>query len=189
MTFNTVYQKLTGDPNDLVGAFAYIIYKQQKVDFCKSSPNGTPSPEELKQFHAIASLDTSIAAYRAQGEAMAQAFLNASLDELVERTELDTRQDTLYKYIGTVEAGLDGKLQALSDSLQAKRTIAGWARDVSGNLLVNLATILVIGSLVFGYKFLGELQQNTEKKAGIASPNSQDNSPTSSISPVNVTPQ
>ena len=167
MAYNTIYEKLTANPDDPVGAFAYIIYKQQKVDFYKSFAGRAPTPEEINNFHAIASLDTSIAAYRAQGEAMAQAFLNASLDELVERTEADTRQDTLYKHIETVSSGLTAKLGAINDSLQAKRTFLGWARDVGGNLLVNLVTIFVIGAFVLGYKFMGELQQNAEKKAGL----------------------
>ncbi|WP_198116427.1 hypothetical protein [Massilia rhizosphaerae] len=169
MAYNTIYEKLTANPDDLIGAFAYIIYKQQKVDFYKSFAGRTPTPDEVKNFHAIASLDTSIAAYRAQGEAMAQAFLNASLDELVERTEADTRQDTLYKHIETVSSGLAAKLGVINDSLQAKRTVGGWARDVGGNLLVNLVTIFVIGAFVLGYKFMGELQQNAEQKAGLNS--------------------
>lgn len=167
MAHNAIYEKLTADPDDLIGALAYIIYKQQKVDFSRSFPGRNPTKEELEGFHAIAMLDTSIAAYRLQGEAMAQAFLNASLDEVVERTEADTRQDTLYKYVGSVSAALETRLSALNDSLNAKRTVAGWARDVAGNLIVNLVTILVIGALVFGYKFIGELQQQTEHKAGL----------------------
>lgn len=159
MAYNTIYEKLTGDENDPVGAFAYIIYKQQKVDYCKSFQDRAPTKAELDSFHAIASLDTSIAAYRAQGAAKAQAFLNASLDQLVERTEAATRQDTLYQ-----------KMASISDSLNAKRTLGGWVRDISGNLLVNLVSIFVLGALVLGYKFSGELQQGAEKSSGIVSP-------------------
>lgn len=65
MAYNTIYEKLIGNQDDPVGAFAYIIYKQQKVDYCKSFLGRAPTKEELDSFHAIASLDTSIAAYRA----------------------------------------------------------------------------------------------------------------------------
>lgn len=169
MPYNTIYEKLTADPNDLVGALAYIIYKQQKVEFCKATSGGNPSREEIERFHVIAALDASIAAYRSQAEAMAQAFLNEGLDDLVERTEAETRQDVLYTYIGTLNTGLQTQLSAVNETLAAKRTWVGWLRDVSGNLIVNVVTILIIGALVLGYKFIGELQQRTETKAGLGS--------------------
>ena len=175
MAYNTIYEKLTADPNDLVGALAYIIYKQQKVEFCKITSGGNPSREEIERFHAIASLDASIAAYRSQAEAMAQAFLNEGLDDLVQRTEAETRQDVLYTYIGTTNSGVQAQLTAVNTALDAKRTLAGWARDVGGNLVVNVVTILVIGALVLGYKFIGEIQQRTEVKAGLGSGSTQSN--------------
>lgn len=98
---------------------------------------------------------------------MAQAFLNDALDDLVERTEEDTRQDVLYKYIESVNTGLQTQLTLVNDALAAKRTWLGWVRDVGGNLVVNVVTILVIGAFVLGYKFMGELQQQTETKAGL----------------------
>lgn len=170
MAHNTIYEKLTADPNDLVGALAYITYKQQKVEFCKTTSGGNPSREgEVERFHAIATLDASIAAYRSQAEAMAQAFLNEGLDDLVQRTEAETRQDVLYQYIGTINSGLQSQLTTLNEALAAKRTLLGWLRDVGGNLIVNVVTILVIGALVLGYKFIGDFQHRTEVKAGIGS--------------------
>jgi hypothetical protein len=173
MAYNTIYEKLTADPNDLVGALAYIIYKQQKVEFCKATSAGNPSREEIERFHAIASLDASIAAYRSQAEAMAQAFLNEGLDDLVQRTEAETRTDVLYTYIGNVNTGLQSQLTTVNEILAAKRTWLGWIRDVGGNLIVNVVTILVIGALVIGYKFVAELQQSTESRAGMSSTSSQ----------------
>ena len=167
MAYNTIYERLTADPNDLVGALAYISYKQQKVEFCKATSGGSPSREEIERFHAIASLDTSIAAYRSQAEAMAQAFLNESLDDLAHRAETETRQDVLYRYIATVNADLQSQLTTINQALAAKRTWLGWLRDVGGNLIVNVVTILVIGALVLGYKFIGEVQQHAEIKAGV----------------------
>lgn len=172
MAYNSIYEKLTADPNDLVGALAYIIYKQQKVEFCKTTSSGSPSREEIERFHAIASLDASIAAYRSQAEAMAQSFLNAGLDDLVQRTEAETREDVLYRHITTVNAGLQSQFASVNKILSAKRTWLGWLRDVGGNLVVNVVTILVIGALVLSYKFIGEVQQRTETKAGIAPTNS-----------------
>lgn len=179
----SIYESLIAHPDDVIGAFAYIIYKRQKIDFCRSFPSGTPSRDELERFDVIAALDTSIASYRAGGEEMAQAFLVASLDRVVGRVEADTRQSVLYKYIGGVNAGLEGKLAVISDTLLAKRTWRGWVRDVGANLLLNLITILVIGTLVFGYRMLGELQKEAEKKTGLAPASAQGSAPARSTGP------
>lgn len=167
MAYNNIYEKLTADPDDLVGALAYIIYKQQKVEFCKNTSSGNPSRTEIEQFHAIASMETSLAAYRSQAEALAQAFLNAGLDDLVQRTEDETRRDVLYKHMLNLNSGLQSQLNTINQTLAGKRTVVGWLRDVGGNLIVNVLTILVIGAAVLGYNTLGKVQQRTEKEVGL----------------------
>ena len=141
-TRNAIYETLIADLHDPVDVFAYIIYKQNKADFCRSFGADGPSAEALRQFPAIASLDTSIEAYRAKGAAMAQNFLNEGLDRLV-RSSVDR-------------------------SLHARRTFGGWVRDVGGNLLVNLVTIAVIGSLVIGYQYSSRFQQGAAPAAATA---------------------
>ena len=42
MTYSSVYQRLTADPSDAIGVFAYVIYKQQKMEFCKSFGSREP---------------------------------------------------------------------------------------------------------------------------------------------------
>lgn len=183
MAYSTIYETLTADPNDLVGALAYIIYKKHKVEFCKSKPGG-PSDADLDSFHAVASLQTSIDSYRSQAEALASNFLTVALDEIAERTENETRQDILYKHVETahsglqtqlttVTTGLQRQLTSINDTLGAKRTAMGWVRDVGGNLAVNLVTILAIGVVVLGYKFLSDFQQSTEQKVGLSPPADQ----------------
>lgn len=170
VAYNTIYETLTADPNDLVGALAYIIYKKQKVEFCKNHPGGAPGRPELDNFHHIASLQTSIDSYRAQAEALAQAFLTVALDDLADRTENETRQDVLSKQITTVNTGLQTQLNTISANLDAKRTLVGWGRDVGGNLVVNLLTIIIIGAIVVGYRSWADIQQGTEAKVGLSSP-------------------
>lgn len=169
MAYNAIYEKLAGDQSDLIGALAYMIYKQQKVDFCKSLGDREASREELYSFHAVAALDTSLAAYRRQGATLAQAFLESSLDELVARTEAATRKDALSRQIDSVQNGLSARLAAISNGLDAKRSFAGWVRDISANLLVNLLSIFVLGALLLGYRFSGDLQLGAEKTAGLGS--------------------
>lgn len=167
MALHSIYQRLTSDPNDAIGFFAYIVYKRQKLEFCRSFGGRELTKEELANFHAVAMLDTSIEIYRARGETMMRAFLNLGLDELVENTEAVTRQRVLYQMIESGNVALEGKIAAVSKSLSEKRTMAGWFRDVTGNLLVNLVSIFVLGALLLGYRFSAELQQGAERKAGV----------------------
>ncbi len=97
-----------------------------------------------------------------------RTFLNAGLDEFVDSTEAATRQRVLYRKIESDNTVLEDKLAAISDTLRAKRTVTGWLRDVSGNLLVNLVSIFVLGALVLGYRFSAELQQGAERRAGVS---------------------
>jgi hypothetical protein len=177
-SYNTIYEKLTANPNDLVGALAYIIYKKQKVEFCKNHPTGAPDRAELDNFHRIASLQTSVDSYRAQAEALAQAFLTVALDDLADRTETETRQDVLSKQLTTVTTGLQTQLNTVNTGLQtqlntinsvldAKRSWVGWGRDVGGNLVVNLLTIVIIGAIVIGYRSWADIQQGAEARVGI----------------------
>lgn len=164
---NSVYETLTAGLRDPVGIFAYIICKQNKVDFCKSFGEAGPSAEDLRQFYAIASLDTSIKAYRAQGAAMAQIFFNEGLDELVIGTEKRTRDDVVIRRIEVVNQDLGSRIDSIDRSMHARRTFSGWIRDVGGNLLVNLVTIAVIGALVIGYQYSGRFQQGAAPAAAV----------------------
>jgi len=167
VTYSSVYQRLTADPSDAIGVFAYIIYKQQKIEFCKSFGGRELTAEELDSFNAIASLDASISVYRARGETLMRFFVSAGLDELVDSVEASARQGVLYRKIESGNVDLQEKLAGMSETLRAKRTIIGWVRDVSGNLIVNLVSIFVLGALLLGYRFSAELQQDAERKAGV----------------------
>lgn len=167
MTDNTVFQRLTADPNDAAGAFAYIAYKRQKLEFCKAFGDREPTREELAGFHTVAFLDTSIQAYRSQGQAIAESFFKASLDELAANAMAATFQHTLYRKIESGNVALGERLAAIAASLGEKRTLLGWLRDVSGNLMVNVVSIFVIGAVLLGYRFSAELQQGAERRAGV----------------------
>lgn len=189
MTYSSVYQRLIADPSDAIGVFAYIIYKQQKIEFCKSFGGRELTKEELDSFNAIASLDTSISVYRARGETLMRVFINAGLDELVDSVEASTRQGVLYRRIESGNVDLQEKLAGISETLRAKRTVIGWVRDVSGNLIVNLVSIFVLGALLLGYRFSAELQQGAERRAGVSDTSaSQSQTVTDPAYPSPVTP-
>lgn len=74
----------------------------------------------------------------------------------------------LYTHISTVSTGLKSQLDGVTKTLEGNRTFWGWARDVTGNLVVNVVTIFVVGAIVLGYKFLSDAQPKVEHKAGLS---------------------
>ena len=122
----------------------------------------------MDSFHVIASLNTSIAVRRARGETLMSFFISAGVEELVESIEATTRKGVLYRRIESGNVDLQEKLAAISGTLREKRTIIGWVRDVSGNLIVNLVSIFVLGALLLEYRFSAELQQGAERRAGVS---------------------
>lgn len=174
MARNGIYEKLTSDPGDLVGILAYIAYKQHKIEFCQITADGNPSSEQVEQFQAVAAMETSLAHYRTQAGAMVQVFISAGLNKIAEQAEAEAREDALFHHLRQVQANLSSELQTINASIVSKRTLLGWLRDVGANLLVNLVTILMIGTLVLGYQSYTRMQQDTESKVGLHTPDAED---------------
>lgn len=62
-SYNFIFEKLAGEPDDIVGLLAYGIYKREKIDFIrryKDKHGCGPSEEKLSEFHeeSIARLQT-----------------------------------------------------------------------------------------------------------------------------------
>lgn len=157
--YNWIYRQLVIDPNDAVGAFAYVLYKREKIEFIEATRTRhqrNPSPEELCAFHMQTCTRARLDSYRKNAELLAQAFLNAALKARIEQYEIDVRESVLSK-------GLD----AITAEMRAKKTWGQWARDVLGNLGLNVLTILVVGALLVGYQALGRFNASIEEAANL----------------------
>ncbi|QLA18951.1 hypothetical protein [Desulfolutivibrio sulfoxidireducens] len=79
--YNRIFEKLAGEPDDLIGLLAYGIYKREKIeyiqDFCGKNGRG-PTDEELSLFH-----DASLVRLE-QYHKLAEVDLTAFLDSLAE---------------------------------------------------------------------------------------------------------
>lgn len=87
--YNSIYDKLVEGEGDLVGAFAYCFYKEQKRAFCeqiRTDHAREPNQAELSTFYLTSCVPQSIAAYRDRGEKLVNAFLQTYLSEAPERS-------------------------------------------------------------------------------------------------------
>jgi hypothetical protein len=157
--YNWIYNQLVADSNDAVGAFAYLLYKREKIEFIEAircQRGREPSTEEMRAFHIQTCTQSRIESYRKNAELLVQAFLSAALKTRVAQYEVDVRESVLSK-------GLD----AIAAEMRAKKTWGQWARDVLGNLGLNVLTILVVGALLGGYHALNRFNANMEKAANV----------------------
>ena len=94
--------------------------------------------------------------YRQIGDAILKQYLEESLAEAHARLKEQFTQ-----------SAIGGQLGRLQTELEAKKTFAGWFKEVSANLTVNLMTLLVIASLVYGYRLLDGWMSGLSYNTGI----------------------
>ena len=160
-TYNWVYRQLVTDPNDAVGAFAYILYKQEKIAFIeaiKQSQGREPTLEELRTFHTQTCTQPRIDSYIKSAEQLASDFLNAGLKKHLEDFEEEIRDSVLSQ-----------KVDAINQELKARKSGWQWFADIGANLIVSVATILVIGALLGGYQALSRFNAILEQVLQLAS--------------------
>uniref|UniRef100_UPI002FDB15B2 hypothetical protein n=1 Tax=Rivihabitans pingtungensis TaxID=1054498 RepID=UPI002FDB15B2 len=106
-------------------------------------------------------------------------FLEIALAASLQQAETEIRQSTTLHMLESTKTDLTHVVQASqalltsrTDSilaeLQGKKTIGGWLREVGGNLLVSVLTIVVVGALYTGYQWLSVFNSNLEKHSGAA---------------------
>lgn len=156
-----VYTALVQNTDDFVGALAYSIYKQTKVEWViahKAEHGGAPpSPAEVAMFHAQNVLPVQLQGYRDRASALAAQFLAVATEEQVDQLTADTMHSALaekfeltHQGITTEIASLKTEIGSLRNELASKRTFTGLMSEVGVALLVNVLTILVIGLIAFG---------------------------------------
>lgn len=160
--YNWIYKELVDDPDDAVGAIAYVLYKRDKIAFIEatiSTHRRVPTPDELKVFHTQTCEPAQIKAYRAQAQQLAEVFLNSGLTQRMREFENEIR-----------ESVLNQNVSAVLSELKSKKSLIAWFGDIVGNLGVNMLTIIVIGALLGGYQALAKFNANVEKIANVPVP-------------------
>jgi len=81
-----VYDQLLKGPNDFIGALAYSLYKQTKVEWLLNlqASNGGQDPTlvESKMFHDFNVLPAQLQGYKDRATALAATFLNVATQAL-----------------------------------------------------------------------------------------------------------
>lgn len=183
--YNWIYKKLAPSPEDAVGAFAYMLYKEDKIAYIEDIFKATgknPTAEDLSAFHRTSCLPTVLEGYRERAQLLVNDFLQTALRDRIKEMEESVKNNAL----GT-------KFDGVVAQLNEKKTLAGWGRDVGTNIFVNFLTIVIIGAIILGYKSYSSWSAKTESFVGITQEEAkqQPNEPSGASapnSPQNISP-
>jgi len=182
---NRVYAKLVESADDALGALAYALYKQRKIDYITqytSDKGHAPSSADLEEFRRFSNLQETLQMYREQANLLLQGFMRDAMTDQLEcekdkllESQVSARLDQSEKQVLTkfeqLDTAVTSKLDQSSVSvraeieklLQARQSDSGWrglAKATGVNFLVNVLTVVVVGLAVLG---LGAMDNITAK--------------------------
>lgn len=79
--YNSVYDRLVEDENDILGQIAYAVYKSHKKTFIirkQKELGDTSVPKEVVDDYVLNQTDAMLEVYRSRAEKIARGFLDAS---------------------------------------------------------------------------------------------------------------
>lgn len=77
--YNYIYKTLVKGPDDMVGALAYALYKEEKLQFItdfEGQYKRLPTDAELAYFHQTSNLPARLASYQERAQGLLERFLN-----------------------------------------------------------------------------------------------------------------
>ncbi|EKU38130.1 MULTISPECIES: hypothetical protein [Acinetobacter] len=178
--YNWIYERLVADENDLIGAIAYILYKQHKIEFIKkieAEYSTSPTPDQWLEFHRTTCLESNIINYQKRAEDLVSQFLKNMLSEHVEHLEAQADQrmaarvelitGSLREKIAELENSINGNHILVQAEITNKKSILNRLGEAFLNILYGLAIIAIIGGVFNGYKWVSKMNSHAEKVSGI----------------------
>lgn len=148
--YNWVYTELVNGPNDVRGAWAYALYKQEKIafieDFLKNNDNRPPTDEDLLPFHRMTSLPGRLDSYREKADSLLEDFFDATLaNELAEYKE-EVRNDVLLNQMQLRDETIRKHME-LRDEAIRREIKPSFTRAVFQNVVAGIVTTM----MAFGF--------------------------------------
>lgn len=89
--YNYIYKTLVKGPDDIVGALAYALYKEEKLQFItdfEQTHKREPTDEELACFHQTSNLPARLTSYQDRAQGLLEDFMDDVLaTELIEQQQ------------------------------------------------------------------------------------------------------
>jgi hypothetical protein len=170
LSYNWIYKALVNGPNDVHGAVAYVLYKNEKIAYIEhftKEKGRQPDGNDLAEFHRMTNLPGRLESYREQADRLLEEFLEAMLAARVQVEQDAFRQSHVSTMIRDTEADIRAHIQSSESVIKAEvskvqraldggKGMTGWFKDLGSNLLVNLLTVVLIGLAVVGSAHLDD---------------------------------
>jgi len=157
-----MYELLVRSPDDVFAALAYATYKRHELETLAAISTATgsePTQRDIDAVYCATSAPKMLSLYEAHAETLVNDFVEEALQ--ARKSALESK---------FAETTVSQQLQLIQNELSKKRSWKGWAADVSGNLAVNFATILVIAGLLFGFRGLDQMLRDFAHNSGALAP-------------------
>lgn len=102
MGYNYIFKELVKGPNDVSGALAYVLYKNEKVAYIEKftkDQGHEPTEAELAEFHRMTNLPGRIEAYRTQAEDLLNTFMNNAVGAELRNYQQEIKDDAIVKAV------------------------------------------------------------------------------------------
>ena len=145
--YNLIYKKLTQGPDDVVGALAYALYKEEKIAYVqqfKTDRGSDPEDADLQEFHRMTNVPQRIDAYKQQAERLLQEFLDDALVLVLQERTLQMQQEFIGQQVTAITTQIDSKSGELYQAIAHKNRF--WS-GVLQNVVAGLVTTL----MAFGF--------------------------------------
>lgn len=103
--YNWVFKELVKDRDDVTGALAYVLYKQDKVAYIeqlvKERDGQQPTSDDLASFRRHTSLTPVLSGYRDRADVLLEEFLDNALKATLAAYQASIKDDAIVKAVAT----------------------------------------------------------------------------------------
>jgi hypothetical protein len=104
MAYNWIFKELVKGPDDVSGALAYVLYKNEKVAYIErftADQGRDPTEADLAEFHRMTNLPGRLDAYRSQADDLLETFLDNVLTTELLTYKQEVKDDATVKAVKT----------------------------------------------------------------------------------------
>ncbi|MBX9835203.1 MAG: hypothetical protein K2X65_03415 [Burkholderiaceae bacterium] len=145
--YNFIYKKLVQGPDDVVGALAYALYKEEKIAYViefQADRQRAPEDADLQEFHRMTNVPQRIEAYKQQAERLLQEFLDDALVLVLQERTLQMHQEFMAQQVSAISTQIESKSQELHQAITHENRF--WS-GVQQNVVAGVVTTL----MAFGF--------------------------------------
>lgn len=91
----SIFSRLVSGVDDIVGALAYVLYKQHKAEYVGriyALHGRAPTREELDTFQTLSSLATQLEGWRTHAERLSETMIRRAIERQLEQLESSARR-------------------------------------------------------------------------------------------------